>query len=111
MAPVFPCYASENSLLRSRREFASKPLVAATRFSATEVPIGPNFAKFPVIFPVSREFPARDGFARDWLLSQPVSLAPSPCRRLRKTPHLPPFPARKRSRRRQPQADSVRPNT
>src|ERR1700730_1190551 len=27
MAPVFPCYASENSLLRSRREFASKPLL------------------------------------------------------------------------------------
>src|SRR3984893_9061418 len=27
MAPVFPCYASENSLLRVRREFASKPLL------------------------------------------------------------------------------------
>src|ERR1700730_7691277 len=27
MAPVIPCYASENSLLRSRREFASKPLL------------------------------------------------------------------------------------
>src|SRR5216684_9272484 len=35
-----------------------------------EAPIGSDFAKFPVIFPVSREFPARDGFARDWLLSQ-----------------------------------------
>src|ERR1700737_2921129 len=27
MAPVIPCYASENSLLRSRREFASKPFL------------------------------------------------------------------------------------
>ena len=27
MAPVFPCYASENSLLRVRREFSSKPLL------------------------------------------------------------------------------------
>src|ERR1700732_4233058 len=27
MAPVIPCFASENSLLRSRREFASKPLL------------------------------------------------------------------------------------
>src|ERR1700680_2984311 len=27
MAPVIPCYASENSLLRSRREFASNPLL------------------------------------------------------------------------------------
>src|ERR1700680_2189944 len=27
MAPVIPCYASENSLLRSRREFASEPLL------------------------------------------------------------------------------------
>ena len=25
--PVIPCYASENSLLRVRREFASKPLL------------------------------------------------------------------------------------
>ena len=35
---------------------------------ATEAPIGSDFAKFPVIFPVSREFP-RDGFARDCFLS------------------------------------------
>src|SRR6266498_2632836 len=27
MSPVFPCYASENSLLRARREFASKPVL------------------------------------------------------------------------------------
>src|ERR1700730_9261308 len=32
MAPVIPCYASENSLLRSRREFGSKPLLQRRLF-------------------------------------------------------------------------------
>ena len=44
-------------------------------FSGDGAAIGPNSAIFPVIFPVSREFPARDGFARDWLLSQPVRVS------------------------------------
>jgi hypothetical protein len=55
MAPVFPCYASENSLLRVRREFASKPLLQR------RAPIGSDFVKFPVIFPVSREFGVETG--------------------------------------------------
>jgi hypothetical protein len=33
---------------------------------------GPKFEKFPVKFPVSREFEGGDRFARDWLVSQAV---------------------------------------
>src|SRR5260370_30962022 len=33
-----------------------------------------KIAKFPVLFPVSREFGVRDGVARDWPLRHPVCL-------------------------------------
>jgi hypothetical protein len=29
-----------------------------------------HLSKIPCIFPASREFPRRDGFAADWLVSQ-----------------------------------------
>src|SRR5260370_37991793 len=36
-----------------------------------------KIAKFPVLFPVSREFGVGDGFARDWPLRHPVCLWPA----------------------------------
>src|ERR1700730_2325937 len=65
MAPVIPCYASENSLLRSRREFASKPLLQRRVFRRRRrrsAPILQNSLLFSLLAGNSRP---RDGFARD----------------------------------------------
>src|SRR5260370_33762904 len=71
MAPVFPCYAAENSLLRVRREFGNLPLshCCTEVFQATEAPIGSDFAIFPVIvpalYPIADQLGRASGFARD----------------------------------------------
>src|ERR1700693_502465 len=52
MAPVFPCYASENSLLRARRELASKPLLQRCVFrrrSRRSAPILQNSLLFSLL--------------------------------------------------------------
>jgi hypothetical protein len=90
MAPVFPCYASENSLLRSRREFASKPLLQRRVFRRRRRRSAPILQNSLLIW-------TRDGF-RFCPLSQPVSLAPS-CRRLPKNPGTPRLSSRKPNRR------------
>jgi hypothetical protein len=98
-----PCGADRDPAARPRKRRGAQGNLPVTRaFRATEAPIGPNFAKFPVIFPVSREYPARDGFARDCLLSQPVLVSRhSPVESLKPGP-FPPFSYMKANRRRFP---------
>jgi hypothetical protein len=85
-----------NSLI-SGFEFPDKPLIIpcsipsqdlalaaeVTQIEAFTAANGRNepieFTKFPVFFPVSREFRGGEGFARDCILRQQVSTAEKPC--------------------------------